>query len=242
MSGAVLHRIGIGKAWTPLDLGSKLKAWWAPLEGSNYTLNGSNIASWTDEIGGYVLSQATAASQPAYSAAGYGGQPCAVFDGVDDNLVKSTVPAAIPQGTTPGELWAATISNVASSTTLQGIVSQGDSTHRRGLHRLGIDVIADAYPGDGTTTWAENTSVPINDGVAHVLRGVFGTSVRMDVDGVAGAGAAISVNDNGAALKLGAAAWVTSGVRCWNGAIRQVLITDALTSGEAALLLSYLNG
>ena len=59
--------------WTPLTLGSALVAWWDPTQG--FSLNGSNVASWTDRVGAVVASQTTASSQPAYSSTARNNSP-----------------------------------------------------------------------------------------------------------------------------------------------------------------------
>jgi hypothetical protein len=226
--------------WSPLSLGSKLKAWWAPLDGSNYTLNGSAIASWTDEVGGYVLAQATAASQPAYGATDWtGGLACAVFDGSNDSLVLDAIPGAIPTGSTPSEIWGQARSESADGTTDVlfdlGAAASG-SPDRRTLARLTSTQAVVAY--DGAT--ASSVVTAVGD---HIWRGVFGSdSARLDMDGVTGATTSGLTPTTGTArIRMGGSNFSTS-QGPWRGAIRQVLITDALTSGEAANLLDYLNG
>lgn len=236
----------MSSAWSPTDLGAKLKAWWAPLAGSNYTLNGSGVASWSDTVGGYVLAQATASSQPAYSATGWtGGLACAVFDGSNDSLALDGVPAGIPTGSTPSEIWAqarldATVGDAATRVLFDlGGTASGDPD-RRGLSRQPDNSATLTYDGLSGSSRPTNTVAPQGD---HVWRGAFGsTSAHLDMDGTPGAVVTgITPTTGTGRIRLGASTFSTS-QGPWLGAVRQVVITDALTTGEAAQLLAYLNG
>lgn len=240
--GPAFYLAMMSSAWRPRDLGSKLKAWWAPLEGANYTLNGSAVASWTDEVGGYVLAQSTAANQPAYSATGWtGGRACAVFDGSNDSLALDTIPGAIPTGATPSEIWAqargdATGGDISTDVAFDLGATASGSADRRTLARLSGNQAAIGY--DGATLTSAVTAAG-----DHVWRGVFGAvSGRLDVDGTTGSTTSSLTPTTGTGrIRMGGSNFSTT-QGPWLGAIRQVLITDPLTTGEAALLLAYLNG
>jgi hypothetical protein len=231
----------MSSTWSPRDLGSKLKAWWAPLEGSNYTLNGSAVASWTDEVGGYVLSQSTAANQPAYSATGYGGRACAVFDGSNDYLALAPVPAGIPTGAAYSEAWiSGSQSALVADTSTRFLLSIGGSSTATRLQvvRLVSGGVNQLRAVSANTYLSDNTA---DLSGAHVMRGVFASTVRADVDGAAGPASGAATHATGTTrLALGIAASLAGAT--WQGAVRQVVITDTLTAGEAALLLGYLNG
>jgi hypothetical protein len=70
---------------------------------------GNVPGTWTDQSGnGHNFTQATGAKQAAIEAAGYAGQPDALFDGTDDVLVNTTLAATLPGGTdTPFSLYVA---------------------------------------------------------------------------------------------------------------------------------------
>jgi hypothetical protein len=73
--------------WTPADLGASLALWLDADDASTITLNGSNVAQWSDKSGNdRHATQATAANQPTYTASAYAGKPAFTFDGVNDNL------------------------------------------------------------------------------------------------------------------------------------------------------------
>lgn len=80
---------GGASAITPATiLGSALLAWFRADLG--ITLNGSNVSAWADQSGnGHHLIQNTATNQPAFEAAGLGGKPSVLFDGVDNYLVSA---------------------------------------------------------------------------------------------------------------------------------------------------------
>jgi len=230
----------MNSGWTPLALGSKLKAWWDPPGGGNITLNGSGIASWTDKVGGYGLSQATAAKQPTYSATGFtGGLACATFDGADDYLELGPVPSGIPTGAAPSEIWASCSQDIlaADTRTTFAVAYGGAFTTQRRLARVvtgGVNQFAISSSAVGTAT------APGDFTGVHVLRAVFNGGDQAEMDGVAGTPVAKTLSTSTTLLRLGLSTGSTTG--CWEGPIRQVLITDPLTTDEAALLLGYLNG
>lgn len=69
----------VGGAWTPAELGG-LALWLDANDASTITLNGSTVSQWSDKSGnGNHVSNATAATQPAYLATGWNGQPTVSF-------------------------------------------------------------------------------------------------------------------------------------------------------------------
>jgi hypothetical protein len=75
------------EVFTPSALGDALQLW---LRGASLT--GPTVTTWTDSSA-YLRHFAEATNPPAYSATGLGGQPCAVFDGVNDKLTGLTLAA-----------------------------------------------------------------------------------------------------------------------------------------------------
>tara|TARA_R110000796_G_scaffold34275_1_gene88670 strand:+ start:1124 stop:1801 length:678 start_codon:yes stop_codon:yes gene_type:complete len=70
-----------GSAWNPTSEAS-VEAWYQKSVG--ITLNGSNVRQWSDSSGnGLDMVQATAGSQPSYSAG------VLTFDGIDDHLTTA---------------------------------------------------------------------------------------------------------------------------------------------------------
>ena len=64
------------KLWTPAALGSLLALWLDADDSSTITLNGSTVSQWDNKSGNnFHLSQANAALQPRYVAAGMNGKP-----------------------------------------------------------------------------------------------------------------------------------------------------------------------
>lgn len=90
---------GSAPAATPLTvLGSVAKLW---LRGDmGITLSaGGGVSAWFDQSG-YAndFFQPLDSPQAAYEATGYAGKPSILFDGVDDNLVNTTLGATLPGG------------------------------------------------------------------------------------------------------------------------------------------------
>ena len=80
------------RAWTPADIGTDLALWLDADDASTITLNGSTVSQWDDKSGNSRnATQATAASQPTYSATGLNGKPVLQFDGTSDFLSAGAV-------------------------------------------------------------------------------------------------------------------------------------------------------
>lgn len=70
------REFGGGQLWRPSNLGSALALWLDAEDAASITLNGATVSQWNDKSGnGRHVSQATAASQPTYSATGMVGKP-----------------------------------------------------------------------------------------------------------------------------------------------------------------------
>lgn len=225
-------------AWSPLDLGGKLIAWWAPPHGGNTTQGGGTISSWRDEVGGYDLSQAASGEQPAYSATGMAGLPCAVFDGASDFLTLAPVPASFPTSGA-GETWVSCSQDEPAASAGQRMVfgfgAQAGSNQRIVL-RLTVSGVNRAQAiADGVN--ALNTSVDFTG--AHLVRARYGATIQVDVDGVAGASAPITPTTANVRVRMGSDQMDTAG-RFWKGAVRQVLVTAALTADEATALADFM--
>lgn len=83
--------------WTPADLGASLALWLDADDASTITLNGSTVSQWDDKSGNSRhASQAVAASQPTYTAAGLNSKPALVFDGVNDSIISPTASSVFP--------------------------------------------------------------------------------------------------------------------------------------------------
>ena len=76
--------IGVNNAWAPAQLPG-LSLWLDAADASTITLNSSTVSQWSDKSGNARhATQATAASQPAYTAAGLNGKAVLTFDGSND--------------------------------------------------------------------------------------------------------------------------------------------------------------
>lgn len=78
--------------WTPAEITTLV--WLDAFDGSELTLNGSDVSAWNNKSGGTDFTQATASEQPEYDST----NNCVTFDGVDeymsanDKFVSTTNP------------------------------------------------------------------------------------------------------------------------------------------------------
>lgn len=87
--------LGKPKPWTPAQI--QKSVWLDAADTSTITLNGATVSQWSDKSGnGRNAVQATAASQPTYTANSLNGKTSLYFDGTDDGMS-----AAVPANTFP---------------------------------------------------------------------------------------------------------------------------------------------
>lgn len=78
MNRAIWHTMGSG--WTPLWLGSSLKAWWDPEIGITKDGGTDRVSSWVERVGAVNAAQPTGGSQPLWLATGMNGRQALEFD------------------------------------------------------------------------------------------------------------------------------------------------------------------
>ncbi len=134
--GLGVCRGGAVAAATPLTiLGASLSVW-LRADASAITLDGSNVATWSDQSGnGRHATQATGAARPLYvaSAASLNNQPAVYFGGeaAADYLTFSAFPAM-----TEADAWAVLVSDA----------DPAGAVNDCGLWYLGTDVNSDTHP------------------------------------------------------------------------------------------------
>lgn len=95
----------VGVANPQSILGADLIAWWDRSRASLTTLSGNQVTSARDVVAGDDLTQVTGASRPLYEASSFNGFPDYTFDGTDDQMTLTGVPARYPIGADPCEIW-----------------------------------------------------------------------------------------------------------------------------------------
>lgn len=115
-------------------------------DNTSITLDGSgNVESIVDTVSGGVYTQADAARRPSLIIGDMGRQ-VARFDGVDDRLVATPVPAGYPVGSDPGGFFGVVNQrSIIADTATKSVFSYGNSNSptRRDLRR---DVVSEIRP------------------------------------------------------------------------------------------------
>ena len=85
----------MARAWLPTDATSAtLVGWFDAQDASTLTVeNGGGVSAWRSKVGGWGVTQTTAANQPPYST--YNNLP-AVFPTTDSQFLSGAAPAALP--------------------------------------------------------------------------------------------------------------------------------------------------
>lgn len=244
-AGAITNIAAVGAAaappWQPSDLGADLLAFWDAETVASLTLAGELVTTWADQVAGYAATQATSGFKPVYSATSFNSRPGVTFDGTDDYLRTAAMPAALPVGTDPSEIWALVSQDFAGTQTGNQVTLQyGDAgnTNYRTVRRAGFSNVSRGVAVAGVT--------PANDTVVdfsgiHVARGtISSTAVTIAVDGNTAASASGTFNTAASGnASLGANSASTPN-RFWKGPMNAIIVTKPLSTDNAALLLAYL--
>lgn len=230
-----------GGGWSPAALGSSLLAWWDAERTDLITQSSGAVSSWRDIVGGYDAVQATGAAQPMFSATSFNGRPGVTFDATDDELT-CTDSALLSQlgGATAYEMWALVDQQaLPADATTRVLMSVGGNTggSNRNLQRIVSGGVNRARFIVGVTT-----ALPSGDySGRHVFRGrADGADIQAYLDGVASSTAAVVPTTAADRVRIGATPLSAAG-SFWNGVVPALLITTALSAGNAAQLQAYLS-
>lgn len=233
-----------GGGWWPLSLGSALVAWWDAQYG--VSLSGSQVTAWADRKIGYSAVQGVSAARPIFSATSFGGAPGLTYDGVDDELTctDAGLLAALPDGAEAGELWAVVQQDAAAAdTTTRYALAYGNGSNF--ARRLGRAVISGVVRGQLLVGNGSAPSARTIDTVdftsRHAVRGVVGATASQGfVDGSPSSAMSLVPATVASRLRLGAGDAASAG-NFWQGRIRHLVVTAALSAEQTALLQTWSN-
>lgn len=233
----------IRRGWNPLELGASLVEWMDSADG--IALSGSQITGWSGRKFGYTFTQSSGVLRPTFQATGFNGAPAVAFDGATYlECTDAAFLAALPAGAAAGEIWVVSQQDdVATDTTVRAAVSYGGaaSTSRRAVERTvnaGVNRPRIAA-GDGVgIPTVSNSAVAMNG--RHLVRGLFTpTSIRADIDGIAGTPTAVVPATVNTRARIGAVSNTTAS-NLYKGKHRHVIfIVGNLSTLNAARLTQW---
>lgn len=222
--------------WAPTDLGAQLLAWW----NADDLANGA-VSAWADRKGSLTPAQATGGFQPIKAAtsfnAAYGG---VTLDGTDDRLLLAGV-GSLPVGTAGGELHALASQDAAGATAGdRNLFSYGaaGSAAARWLVRSPVTSINRFRVKDGTSTLANLTGDFTGP---HIVSGAWAGVLQygwFDGAPTSPASGGSSFNTIGTNICIGAIQ--SGGVQFWQGVIRHIFATVALTDARRDKLTGWM--
>ena len=233
-------------AWSPhLLTPSVLLGFWDAEAVGSLSLSGDAVITWTDLVGGYAPTQGTADARPTYSATSFNGRPGVAFDGTDDFLSLTGVPAAFPIGADPAEVWLLTSQLVpVSDTGLRVAFSYGGTVNANGrrFNRAVVNGMSRASYTSGNGNAANTATNSLVDYVGtRALRYVYtGTALRVDVDRIEGTETATTSATIDTRLRIGTSLGTPAAF--WQGVHNAILVTKPLDATQAAFMWSYLDG
>lgn len=231
LRAAILRHRG---TFQPTDLGSALKGWWSADD-----LSAASVSTWTDRISG-IAATATSTAIPTWGATGWttNSKPGVTFDGAANCLVSTSF-AALPQGSTAGEMWA--LVNIdAAAASLAVAAYGGATTNRRNIGVSPVSGTRRALVTDGTTAITDTVT---NMAGAHIVGGYWnGTTEGMRIDGAdanPATGTITTINTSSTRLRIGASSG-TSAATFLTGKLRHLMITTSLTDAQRLQLEGWL--
>ena len=240
LSSRLSLRLAGGAGWTPAALGSSLLGWWDAERTDKLTLSGSSVSTWTDVVGGYAATQGVSGSKPSWDANAFGGRPGVIFDGADDELTLGSVP--FPVGANASEIWALVDQQApGADVNTRAFFTYGDVTNtsrRAQRYSTGGANRLQSVVGSGAANVGADVIADFSGRcVARVI--VSGTDTTAAVNGTSGSAQAVIPSTATSRTRLGATSASTA-ANFWQGQINTVIVTNPLSTGQAAQLLAYL--
>lgn len=218
------------QTWSPFRLGQQLVAWWDPSFG--VTSAGGLVSAWADKIGGATAVQGTGSLQPSVSTSNINGYPGLVFDGTDDLLTISSVPAAFPTGGSPGWLFGLANQTALSSDPViaRQVVGYGSTGAGANQRQTGLIITGGNNRGRAFDGSLASTGTVVDFSGVHSIFGEFtGTTVGGAVDGNAFTPVASSQTTATTRVRIGANLSGTA-VQYWMGGISHVMVGSGTLS------------
>lgn len=212
-------------AWTPLNLGAALLAWWDPADTANMTF-GTGVQFWNDKIGGRTAAQNTAASQPTWSATARNGKPGLIFNAASLQWFNF-IPTGFPTGNNISTMFVSAFNNNAANVYMLDYGTQAIQ-QLRAMANATTTFFAQGL--DGANTTSAGTTQNIDFGLYWQF-GAGASSLALN-----GATAVTSTPPTQATTTTGGTIgnWLGGGTaQLWNGVIKQILVcSGALTFSQ----------
>lgn len=229
--------------WTPF-LAAPYAIWDAKrLDNLTLTAIASgDVANWRDGVNSF--SPSAASLRPSFTSTGFNGHEVVTFNGTDDVLASGNT-GVLPVAAVPCEIWGIIDQTaLAADATLRWIIAWGSGTGAiaRGVARnvsSGANRIEVRVGNGSTIDIAFNNSVAFSG--RHIFRAIItGTTIQVDLDGVAGSPVSSVPNTNTTRTRIGASA--NTGADLYHqGGIHYLAVTPILTAPFAQRMYNYLN-
>lgn len=231
---------GAAVPWSPHRLTrSVLAAWWNADDHASSLLmtdDGSGlISSWKDCINGTNLT-ATTTARPTWGATAFNGRAGVAADGVANVLSLTGVPATMPTGAAPSEIWGA-YSSTSDGASTRVVFYYGVAATGRGVREVstvdGVTIIGDS-------TVVTDTQIPRAG--FHIASAIFtGTTLEGRTDGrpFITTGTPLVPATSTTRVRMFSSAGTSAG-SFWQGTVRHLIVTRAMTAPQRLQLEGYL--
>ncbi len=238
--------LGSGSAWAaqrdgtyhPLNaLAGKLLAFWQFDRDDLVDVASGTVTGARDMVAYFNALQATAANQPAYAATWAGSVNCLAFDGSNDFL---SIANSLASGAADIEVWALVQNEATDTTTQRTLMAIGGGTYGTQIRisKRAADGFLQMVVGTGGTGTATVVAPQASGPNRTLFRGKVGpTASIVEVDGVASAAVSAVPAITAGSSMIGA---LSGGSNPWQGKMRDIYVTQALTNAEANQMRNYL--
>ena len=223
----------MARPWLPTDATSAtLVGWFDAQDASTLTVeNGGGISAWRSKVGGWGVTQATAANQPPYST--YNNLP-AVFPTTDSQFLSGAAPAALPTGGDAGSMTGVgTVIAYRNTYSTMFYYGSANQNKARSIAATGNAVSSGYYGNDvqGNVAWPGYTRLFISS--------ISATGYAEQwVDG----GAVQAAQKNVLSTPAGTTFWVCRSINGdpWKNPVQEICLwKGTLSADERALLEGY---
>lgn len=235
-----LRTVLFAPRWNPLKLAVPPVAWWDASLG--VTQSGGLVSAWADRIGGASVAQSTGSLKPVFSPSSMNSAyPGITFDGSDDVLSLTGVPAVMATGSASG--WLLMLVDQQgdpSAASAKSLVTYGNGTaaQTRESQRSVNTGVNRFSAANGQGPLSEETTVDFT-GVHAVLALWTSTTALARIDGREASSAAETNNTATTRLRIGSYCNSTAS-NFWLGVISHVIAgTGTLTTPEKEKLEAW---
>lgn len=166
--------------FVPGDLGAGLVSHMDALSTATITQTSGAVTTWASRVGSHAPTQGTASMRPVYSATARNNKPGVTFDGVDDFLLATALPASFPVGSAAATIFTFGYADAAAGS---GRLAQYGGPSTSAARYVGVTA-TNGYTVVGASSFNVNNGASVFRSADKVITARFNTgSISLNTDG-----------------------------------------------------------